>query len=409
MLATNLTVCVGRWSVSWDRLSSWYHNCGPSYSDSYLAVLNITRGIFCATLSDAERPESSTQSRFNHETDNSLLSAMLVDQVLSRQASNPKDKVYGLYSLFLRLGFHLPPVDYEKAIESIFEEFVFSIIQKTRCLLIYNFLGSPVNMIGAPSWVPDLREPHLGPLLQPAKGSNNFREAFELEKQSRLLILEGSILGSLTITVGPLADTAEPSDTDSLDILVVSKIIDFAAESQEFGDCPNGESAEEVFQNVVGHAVDYVDGRKLFKHINAGLDKLDDVVSICTDPERRKAFADYNRNSALERLSDGEMLEYFLRGSFRRNLETIRKTATTLARCTLVVVSTGWMGIVRGTLTLEEGDLVALVHGSTIPMIIRPTGMNHYRLVGLASIGGIPEECWPTRDDGGDVQKIILE
>jgi hypothetical protein len=75
-------------------------------------------------------------------------------------ATDPRDKVYGMLGMlkaFVPLEVHLPPVDYAKSLQDVFEEFAYHLMRTTGTLL-------PLEMIqhasaeDLPSWVPDLRD-----------------------------------------------------------------------------------------------------------------------------------------------------------------------------------------------------------------------------------------------------------
>jgi len=73
----------------------------------------------------------------------------------SRDATNPRDKVYGIYGLLQAQGFDdLPAVDYQKAAADIYTEITQYAIQKDRSLTILLDIVGVDGIPGLPSWVP---------------------------------------------------------------------------------------------------------------------------------------------------------------------------------------------------------------------------------------------------------------
>ena len=58
----------------------------------------------------------------------------LIADVTRRIASDPKDLVYGLYSMLTDMGYNIEEPDYDKSIAEIYEDFSFGVIERTRSL-----------------------------------------------------------------------------------------------------------------------------------------------------------------------------------------------------------------------------------------------------------------------------------
>ena len=59
---------------------------------------------------------------------------------LRRRATEPKDHIFGLYSILQRLDANLPPPDYERSIDQIFTEAARLAIEKDNSLWILDFV-----------------------------------------------------------------------------------------------------------------------------------------------------------------------------------------------------------------------------------------------------------------------------
>ncbi|KAF2034593.1 hypothetical protein EK21DRAFT_107726 [Setomelanomma holmii] len=83
-----------------------------------------------------------------------FLSSCLTD-VSQLQATNPKDKMYGLQALYTTFGIPLPDVDYGKSLAKVYEGAAVAMISWSGTLRI---LGDACRTDGdaqIPSWVPD--------------------------------------------------------------------------------------------------------------------------------------------------------------------------------------------------------------------------------------------------------------
>jgi len=79
-------------------------------------------------------------------------------QVRHLQATNPKDKIYGLYATFSALGIALPVPDYEKSLVKIYEEACRAIIFVSKSLKMLEYACSNARSSDLPSWVPDWQD-----------------------------------------------------------------------------------------------------------------------------------------------------------------------------------------------------------------------------------------------------------
>lgn len=80
----------------------------------------------------------------------------LIDDILKglrhTEASNPKDKVFGIHALLQRLDIRLPVPDYRKSVSQIFGEAALAIHRKRRCLKLRHYFDPLDNPHSLPSW-----------------------------------------------------------------------------------------------------------------------------------------------------------------------------------------------------------------------------------------------------------------
>ncbi|KAE9376524.1 HET-domain-containing protein [Stipitochalara longipes BDJ] len=96
----------------------------------------------------------------------------------SKDASDPRDKVYGILNLVEKSEAALIEVDYRKTVKEVYTAAVKAIIQTTHSLDIISFYSTrDVNLHNLPSWVPDLSSSsgapwslQAGSIFKPAAG-----------------------------------------------------------------------------------------------------------------------------------------------------------------------------------------------------------------------------------------------
>ena len=84
--------------------------------------------------------------------------------------------------------------------------------------------------------------------------------------------------------------------------------------------------------------------------------------------------------------------------------EEVTETARNCSDGTSFRTSKGWIGVAM--CPFQPSDLLALIHGSSVPVILRPVG-EHYQLVGFASFQGIPDSAWPINGEEEGMQSVV--
>ncbi|KAK5113595.1 hypothetical protein LTR85_010824 [Meristemomyces frigidus] len=78
----------------------------------------------------------------------------------NRQATDPRDKIYGLYYLFQVSGFTLPQIDYRQSVEQVYGSVARALLQQSESwwLLSHLFNKRRDSSHQLPSWVPDFSQ-----------------------------------------------------------------------------------------------------------------------------------------------------------------------------------------------------------------------------------------------------------
>jgi len=265
VLASNPVVCYGSQSVNWGTLMNSVMNnyvlSRDDEIDTYLATMNSKvrtavhffqlraegqwiLGEFhfhCGNLRN--RPK---QDDFSCRD----ASIFLLVAASTREALDPKDKLFGLYSMFIDIGINLPPPDYRKTAATVFEEFTFSLITKMRSFYILYKFEDAFCGPGMPSWVINMEA--LGTVSYPldkAQGAT-FREGFQLERRPGTLVVEGVVFGTLTVVGLPIASRTFSSETLSL-LWTAMEVGGLARKLRRLGNCPDGRKAEEALFDIL--------------------------------------------------------------------------------------------------------------------------------------------------------------
>jgi hypothetical protein len=137
-----------------------------------------------------------------------------LSRVRHLQATNPKDKIYGLYAVFAGLNIPLPAPDYGKPLETIYEEACVAIVFHSGSLRILDYASTNARNPNLPSWVPDWQDQEVT-LVNPSgtsatDGSRISRTHLStLSPANGQLFVRGRIIGLITTRSKNLSTTTE--------------------------------------------------------------------------------------------------------------------------------------------------------------------------------------------------------
>jgi hypothetical protein len=75
--------------------------------------------------------------------------------VRGRQATDPRDKIYGMRELVADESVGQLKPDYNMAVEDLHARLALSIIRDTQNLKIFEYIPPEPRILGVPSWAPD--------------------------------------------------------------------------------------------------------------------------------------------------------------------------------------------------------------------------------------------------------------
>lgn len=148
---------------------------------------------------------------------------LLLQQIRARSATDPRDKVYGIYGIVSKLCEEHDLVhpllfpDYSQSVEDVLISNIRSLLSHSESLLILSSVEdrSARQLKGLPSWVPDLTAPgagslakyHPGNLFSAAKVS---KATFLPTEDTRILSLVGHFVDEI-VQISELLDDDDPS------------------------------------------------------------------------------------------------------------------------------------------------------------------------------------------------------
>jgi hypothetical protein len=415
-------------------------------SKSYVGidVRNTLRDyILSAESYDLENGEDKKESKISFLT--SCLS-----QVRHLQATNPKDKIYGLYAAFSALSVPLPAPDYEKPLAQVYEEAIVSMIVYSRSLHVLCYASSNNRSRNLPSWVPDWQDENVKlvtPLSEATEGSRVANTEFSvLVKMPGQLRVRGKIIGIVTTrSQSDFATLDIPSDSllDGLPILTDEKY-DFLNNIGDLRLLIHRVRLFREWKRLIETVPSQFDGEE-------SRDMFYDILNFSSESSPRDLFDIWvdilEYPNTKHDLSMGEQLAEKWKAADSSNAA---RWSTELSHCTVIAASlishslhkdgtvipqvtalldlsadlSGNMGdralilihdhgldaTVLGTAfhTVKTDDVLVLLEGSDCPVVLR-TQEQLWRFVGPAFVMGLMDgEAWSDEDGVVDELKDFV-
>jgi hypothetical protein len=296
--------------------------------------------------------------------------------VRSLHASNPRDKIFGILGLSDNFKSILPTPDYDASTTKVFTNVVKTFLAKTKSLNILYEATTTTPISDQPSWVPDWTQLPIMTYFGPRSftAAHNSEAIFAFSLGDRELQVRGKRFGGIeNIHFADLTTYANPNALKNRILgFLRSCEVGFALKTY-----PTGESVEEALWRTFCWNMDH-DGRSP------------------APPELGDRFKESHRlltsNDALDTIASGMRSQ---KDTFELviNLELVINPTAPL--CT---TANGFLAAVP--CTTEVGDCIAILSGGNLPFVLRPTGDNHYRLVGPCYVHGIMNgEAFPEDPD----------
>ena len=283
--------------------------------------------------------------------------AWILRQNFHRNASDNRDKVYGVLGLVSSprdVGSVIP--DYKKTVREVYEDVTMSIINSTASLSILT--GEATRNAQFPSWAADWSQSSKKHLWQWEIERATMYHYYDATKNRKLMAdrlsksmlkVEVISIGSIA-TVGPLMNSESMDDSSSMtcrDILTMASLPDDEEQSYKCG----GTWADAYWRTLCGDMIVEIEGG-----LKYGMRR--------TQPEDRRKF---------------ELWRTICQGQYDDALNTVAGVVdlqgyqASVMRATrnrkFFVTRNGYLGL--GPDGMQPGDDVYLVSGSNVPFVLR--------------------------------------
>jgi len=417
-----VVVC-GFHTANWKCLTSWDNSTTPHSAKITDAVrLCYRANSELHALAEHILQRASLKDQYSQYYYLSMMGGVfLIADVTRRIASDPKDLVYGLYSMLTDMGYNIEEPDYDKSIAEIYEDFSFGVIERTRSLYTLWAFPNSISLPYLPSWVLNLQkrstQPNARDLSIASYDENRltyFREDFKLQRRQRSqLFLEGLISGSLEMLGTEIPDLHLEKLVGDPEGSIRMTMVNWLSKTLELSDhitkCPNGQSGSRALLDTLCTMADGSSPPQFaVESVKSKVQSVLGYRAISCDPDMRKRFATACNRPSLGQLSSQDMFDHLCK-SYDPQVPPLMSLLFDLfwksKGTTPVLLSNGCIGLGYGK--MQVGDKVVLLYGSMSPMIVRPSG-SHYQLIGPADIGGIAKQQWPLREDQEGIEMITL-
>jgi len=349
-----------------------------------------------------------------------------------QKATEPKDAIYGIYSLLSALGIDLPTPDYSKSVAQIYSETARTAILQNNSLEILYQVPSSRKIDNLPSWVPDFNE-HNGHYpywkVEQFSSSRKSTAKFEFKDKQKLSVLGkcvGSIISRSETVIGwTEAEEFEFTHNMDVDAGFLTIFEPYVKAYREWCELAGTLESYPTGQSVLGalcHTLVHDEPQRK----EAG-DQKWDIKSFArgfSNWHSAVSAGMFEYSMTLDFLSgvvegkylpNKKSLDKFFSADDRKNLDAVKDTLiykiqawlhaheptrtydyvvqTRMRTSRLVITSEGYMGTTPPM--AKVGDRIVLVAGLSLPMIVRREGEGD-RLIGPAYIHGIMDgERWP--------------
>ena len=289
---------------------------------------------------------------------------LLLKATINAQATDPRDKFYGLYGIAtMYSGAGVPEeleVDYELPVETVYRDVMRYVMEKRNSLDVMILHSCTGRLRGLPSWVPDWSSPRnlvsaaniaTDEITWPQPGSPPTIGPTEDEDE---LAVWGKRLLTVTAVRSPAHD--DPGDPSGRQRRMEATLRDWIAAIGAFPD--PAEAAEALAAAIVGNTSRSLnDGGEFVRPFTKWLARMDPGSSLLRHLEH------------VETAVGAESLEAYVNDS-----------ALTCLDMRLCILGADKLCIAPAT--TQEGDLAVVLRSAINPFIIRPDGPSRWTMVG---------------------------
>ncbi|EON66687.1 hypothetical protein W97_05933 [Coniosporium apollinis CBS 100218] len=370
-------------------IGSWEYQDGLGVTLTLLNRLNRLRGLAMVPEGQIEASHSAAYEQ--------------IQVMENADASDPRDKVYGLLGLLpTQLSSNIKP-DYTLPVEKVYADFAISVIQTTKTLDIIHQGNKSLRHSNLPLWIPDWRLPQVDYGIDftaaPYNTSGSTTAHIELSNNSRLLTCNGFQVD----TINGISGTMSPHDTGETELPYTEDAIQPTITNHAYG---NDENLVEALARtfLTDHTYRHEKGASVF-----------DIPWLEEDnPDMKELLQALTDRGYWPALSDSSMFQAF--NCFRwaiadfsiggRPLKDFFPTIATMPACTNpaktvrimrkvvsrsftlrpVVTDKGYVG--QASPLVVQGDGIYVLEGCKLPVILRPKGP-YFEVLASCYIEGI--------------------
>jgi hypothetical protein len=341
-----------------------------------------------------------------------------LDEIRLRSCSDPRDKIFSLYSVFTAYSITLIPADYNASIAEVYRKATTSFIQQLRSLepLLGAFLleddKDEQRTADLPSWVPDYNRKyrHVSARFM----IDLDRTAMSPDRMPKFADGRLSVL--------------------SLELCQVSKVCSRMATREESRQSYTHETSEDALSGIMRTLEQWI--RNTY-YVNVSMipdprtQQLVDLLICVSDLLGGSKKMEMSHHSKAEQIKKmiWKLLEHEYTGFWRAQLSARKKDEMLFKAFfdtktpnfdlgafwrSIVYMTAGLQLFITTDLTLglavgaaTQGDKVVLLYGLGCPVIVRPHG-EHYLFIGPALMIDIPDDMWPRTGSEEGLQEIEL-
>ncbi|KAE9363203.1 HET-domain-containing protein [Stipitochalara longipes BDJ] len=343
---------------------------------------------------------------------------LILTKCRREEASDPRDKIFGLFAILESLGLTIPAPDYAKTPATVYEELTVTYIQQFKHLGLLELAFTFGRHPAVPTWVPDFNDRKFFIGVDTARKLPNILvdSALLIDRSPGQLPLRGKRLPEIefclrksNLTFETLFKFRRSHDDGDYQYHL---LLPWASILREWiilvnqANCPTGRDATHLFSWLTAR-----DGLETIADAGTYVPVCGRVIENFVDSEKKRI----SRNEldkprgfkGLPDTPDGIVL-YLLRDIIRHNeMGWAAGCLDSVCEHTLVLLSSGHIG--RTPYYIEDEDIVVWFAGAHRPMVVRPVGKN-YIIIGSAHIHGIKEgDVWEDKEDVTQLEIFILE
>jgi hypothetical protein len=374
LLTTYLIVSIQEICLAQDAIVLW----GPE-EVPWLDVRTAAHWIFDKTTpQDPNDPVVPILQRVNTShadmmTDAQATQLSLLDALRNfreRNATDPRDKVYGLLSLVTPKEAATVPVNYNSSVGQVYAGTVFSIIQLHSRLTALAFVSHPRDyryIDQMPSWAPNWSDWRLAMNIgYPEKGCPFRASAGELVRESDMKDMGSPELPLTGILYETVSDVQDVNFPILLEFNYLGDIHPFVTAMKMVSAMENPEKQ----------------WHKLARTLNAGEAASGYYISELDEADKAAFYGGFIHLMAKMRgASEEELKQYEEYPAASINFRDGAFITSTFRR--VFLMSNGSFGM--GPQCMAPGDMVVVLYGGNTPYVIRPCG-ERYLFMGQAYV-----------------------